>query len=105
MYFIIEHFVLLFYAHTECGGIHVLEHMNETLTITSPSYPNPYPSMAVCQWLIRSPVNSTLLVNTHDMRLSPVSDYLRIVDGAERNGRTIVIFDAKSVDEGMVIRS
>ena len=71
---------------TDCGG----DYTNASGVLTSPSYPNPYPRMADCIYLISQPngtfVNiSFITMDVNCQERYSTSDYIEIRDGNSEN--------------------
>ncbi|XP_050397734.2 uncharacterized protein LOC126815817 [Patella vulgata] len=52
-----------------CGGVIELSETTTTVTINSPNYPSNYDNNQQCFWLIKGPVDSSLLLNFNDFDL------------------------------------
>lgn len=65
-----------------CGG--VLNATTEVQTLTSPSFPNPYPPFTACRWILDAPPQETIRVAVQIFVLQPsqscTSNYLEMKD-------------------------
>ena len=62
---------------TACGG----NFSNSSGIITSPSYPNPYPHMADCDFLVSQPNGTYVNISVADLDINCQGDYLEMRDG------------------------
>ena len=75
--------------------------MNETGTITSPLYPNPYPNNAECNYFISQPngtfINLTVEAFDIEAHYSCSSDFLEIRDGFSHESPVIGAFCGSNI--------
>lgn len=67
--------------HDSCGGEFTLS-LNQNLIIQSPNYPNQYDSNLRCNYLIRSPENTTITLKLLDIDLEESPNNI-CIDGLE----------------------
>ena len=95
---------------TECGGIY----SNSSGILTSPSYPNPYPYMADCVYLISQPNGTYVNISFLNMDIDCQkfgnisedfkSDYIEMRDGNSEDSPLMGIFcgDSNNVPDFMI---
>lgn len=73
----------------ECGGVFKLTKGN----ITSPNYPQNYPSNTYCQWLLYTEPSHSILLKFTDFELENdcSSDSVQIYDGSEKRDDQLLL--------------
>ena len=74
----------LLIAYTTCGG----NYANASGILTSPSYPNPYPRLADCIYLISQPIGTYVNISFINMDVSchvAGPDYIEMRDGNSKD--------------------
>ena len=61
-----------YYTFTDCGG----SYTNASGVLTSPSYPNPYPRLARCTYLISQPIGTYVNISFINMDVNCKKSYL-----------------------------